>query len=178
MDLSKVDNQTLIEELIRRGMLKNPIDEVKKVKKLKKVKDDEIDFSESLHNLFKIPTVNFNLYKSFAKGTHDYVTNNIYSGENINFVFQSITSNLIKTIENFRDNENIKFKLIINSEFFIPSQDINKILYYNDDQFYNIYSKNSIEGNIQTIKDKYEEWIDSIQEKESGFEFQRISRIT
>ena len=39
MDLSKVDNQTLIAELMRRGMIPNTVKEVKKVKKSKRRRD-------------------------------------------------------------------------------------------------------------------------------------------
>ena len=76
------------------------------------------DLSEDLQNLFNnIPIVRRE--RTFRNITSDYIIHNIKEN-NISYYFKIIKESVKKTINNFKGNEIIKFKLIITCEFTSP----------------------------------------------------------
>ena len=140
-----------------------------------KVKQDisKIDFTNALPNLFnESPVVEDD--RTFQNVTSDLSIKNIQEND-ISKYFKTIKEAVHKTISNFKGIDNIKFKLIITSEFSTPLA-FDRIEAHFIPEFEITLSMNNFDDIYQNIKENFLEWLDEFQERGSGFVFEEITK--
>ena len=138
-----------------------------------KVKQDisKIDFTNALPNLFnESPVVEHN--RTFQNVTSDFLIKNIQEND-ISKYFKTIKEAVHKTISNFKGIDNIKFKLIITSQFNTPLA-FDRIEAHFNPEFEIMLSMNNFDDIYQNIEENFLAWLDEFQERGSGFVFEEI----
>ena len=79
----------------------------------------------------------------------------------------------MKTISNFKDRDNIKFKFIITSQFTTPLA-FDRIEAHFNPQFEILLTMNNFDDIYQNIEENFLAWLDEFQERGSGFVFEEI----
>ena len=136
-----------------------------------KVKQDisKIDFTNALSNLFnESPVVEDD--RTFQNVTSDFLIKNIQEND-ISKYFKTIEEAVYKTISDFKGRNNIKFKLIITSEFSTPLA-FDRIEAHFNPEFEIMLSMNIFDDIYQNIEESFLAWLDEFQERGSGFVFE------
>ena len=140
-----------------------------------KVKQDisKIDFTNALPNLFnESPVVEDD--RTFQNVTSDFLIKNIQEND-ISKYFKTIKEAVHKTISDFKGIDNIKFKLIITSEFSTPLA-FDRIEAHFNPEFEIMLSMNNFDDIYQNIEENFLAWLDEFQERGSGFVFEEITK--
>ena len=138
-----------------------------------KVKQDisKINFTNAPPNLFnESPVVEHNT--SFQNVTSDFIIKNIQEND-ISKYFKTIKEAVHKTISNFKGRDNIKFKLIITSQFTTPLA-FGRIEAHFNPQFEILLTTNNFDDIYQNLEEEFLAWVDNFQERGSGFVFEEI----
>ena len=134
----------------------------------------KIDFTNVLPNLFnESPVVEHN--GTFQNVISDFLINNIQEND-ISKYFKTIKEAVHKTISNFKGIDNIKFKLIITSQFTTPLA-FERIVARFNPEFEIMLSMNNFDDIYQNIEENFLAWLDDFQERGSGFVFEEIIKL-
>ena len=125
-----------------------------KLSKKPKVKQDisKIDFTNALPNLFNEPHV-VEHDKTFQNVTSDFIIKNIQENDIAKY-FKTIKEAVYETISNFKDRDNIKFKLIITSQFTTPLA-FDRIEAHFNPQFEILLTMNNFDDIYQNIEEEF-----------------------
>ena len=131
----------------------------------------KIDFTNALPNLFnESPVVEHNI--SFQNVTSDFIIKNIQEND-ISKYFKTIKESVHETISNFKGRDNIKFKLIITSQFTTPLA-FDRIEAHFDPEFEILLTMNNFDDIYQNLEEEFLAWVDKFQDNGSGFVFEEI----
>ena len=168
MTNQKMGNQ----ELTLKGKRRSKLQKQKKqnLQKLKRPKVRHGLMKEDSLRDFRIPIVKQD--KTFKSITSDYIIDNIEES-NIPYYFDIIKESVIRTINNFKGNETLKFKLIITCEFTSPLAFDIQERHFNR-PFEELLTMNNFDDIYSNIQEDFIAWIDEYQEKGSGFVFGKI----
>ena len=119
---------------------------------------------------FQIPIVKQD--RAFKSVTSDYTIDNIKEN-NIPYYFNIIKESVMKTVNDFKGNETLKFKLIITCEFISPLAFDIREAHFNR-PFEELLTMNNFDDIYSNIQEDFIAWLDDYQEKSSGFVFDKI----
>ena len=114
--------------------------------------------------------------KSFDKVFSSYVIDNIKES-NISVYFQLIKNAVYETIKDFKQKGNAKLNFVIDCEFFNQTSEEYVKGYFNREAE-EIMTMNNFDILYENIEHEFNEWLDSFQERGSGFTFSHIERAT
>ena len=152
------------------------VKKTKHFKKIPKVKLDLMkeDFSIPFHNLYQEESPEVIHEGTFKKIASDYIINNI-KNNNISLYFKTIKDAVQQTVKDFKEDDSIKFKLIITCEFTTPlAFDIIEAHY--NHPFQVLLTMNSFDDIYSSIEENFIAWLDEFQERGSGFVFNQITK--
>ena len=160
------------QELTLKGKRRSKLQKQKKqnLQKLKRPKVRHGLMKEDSLRDFRIPIVKQD--KTFKSITSDYIIDNIEES-NIPYYFDIVKESVIRTINNFKGNETLKFKLIITCEFKTPIAFDIQERHFNR-PFEELLTMNNFDDIYSNIQEDFIAWIDEYQEKGSGFVFDKI----
>ena len=110
--------------------------------------------------------------KTFKSITSDYIIDNIKES-NIPYYFDIVKESVIRTINNFKGNETLKFKLIITCEFTSPLAFDIQERHFNR-PFEELLTMNNFDDIYSNIQEDFIAWIDDYEGKDYGFVFDKI----
>ena len=110
--------------------------------------------------------------RTFQNVTSDFIIKNIQEND-ISKYFKTIKEAVYETISNFKGRDNIKFKLIITSQFTTPLA-FDRIEAHFNPQFEILLTMNNFDDIYQNIEEEFLAWVDKFQDNGSGFVFEEI----
>ena len=114
----------------------------------------------------------WNIKKTFQNVTSDFIIKNIQEND-ISKYFKTIKEAVHETISNFKGRDNIKFKLIITSQFTTPLA-FDRIEAHFNPQFEILLTMNNFDDIYQNIEEEFLAWVEKFQDIGSGFVFEEI----
>ena len=160
------------QELTLKGKRRSKLQKQKKqnLQKLKKPKVRYGLMEEDFLEDFRIPIVRQET--TFKNITSDYIIDNIKES-NIPYYFNIIKESVIKTVNNFKGNEIVKFKIIITCEFTSPlAFDIQERHFKRP--FEELLTMNNFDDIYSNIQEDFIAWIDDYEGRGYGFVFDKI----
>ena len=110
--------------------------------------------------------------KTFKSITSDYIIDNIKES-NIPYYFDIVKESVIRTVDDFKGNETLKFKLIITCKFTSSINSDIREAHFNR-PFEELLTMNNFDDIYSNIQEDFIAWLDDYQEKSSGFVFNKI----
>ena len=114
---------------------------------------------------------------TFKTVSSEYNITNIRENNVLKY-FDIIKDSVFNTVNDFKQKDNIKFKIIIGSEFMksAEAESQKETFYYKPPE--SLVTMNNFDDVWKNVEDGFQEWLDGFQERGSGLEYLQITKCT